>query len=313
MTDPTEDPGLLADGTYSVAPPAEDAPDDGAFTPVVELERVCLRCGYDLRGLDARSVCPECGMPVVNSLRGRYLRYSDPAFLTMLSVGSRLVVAAFVLLLIGWAWAVVTRAVGVFWLGPVSLASAALGLGASLCGLAGWWLISAPDPALRGHDPADRTRSVLRVSLTVMAAAVMLRHFGGMIPVAAGGMFSNIARTGFLLGTLAGLIKFFAAMSYLARLARRIPDEDLAKAPPMLRNALIVIVLASIGLMVIVEMSSGSGPGGTIGPYVVFLICSVGLLVWSLLYVAMLRLFGRELDAARRAATHNWVGTSRPV
>jgi len=311
MPDPTPDPDLLADGTYAVEPVAE--PGGGTdFTPVVELERVCLRCGYDLRGLAAAGLCPECGAPVINSLRGRHLRYSDPAFLTMLSIGARLVLAAFVLLVIGWAWAVVTRAIGVFWVGSVSLASAALGLGASICGLAGWWLISSPDPALRGHDPADRSRSVLRASLIVAAAGMMLSHFGGMIPVTAGGMFANLTRAGFLLGTLAGLVKFFAAMSYLARLAQRIPDEDLAMSPRFLRNVLVVIVLASIALMVLVVTSSGFGPGGMIGSYVVILATGVALLVWSLLYIAMLRLFGREIDEARRVAARIEEGALRP-
>jgi hypothetical protein len=33
----------------------------------------CLGCGYALRALPVNSRCPECALPVINSLRGEYL------------------------------------------------------------------------------------------------------------------------------------------------------------------------------------------------------------------------------------------------
>jgi hypothetical protein len=57
----------------------------------VPSDPLCLRCGYNLRGLDAEKVCPECGLGVARSLdpqsefhRGR------PIWLNKLAAGARL-------------------------------------------------------------------------------------------------------------------------------------------------------------------------------------------------------------------------------
>jgi hypothetical protein len=51
----------------------------------------CAKCGYVLRGLDAARQCPECGMPIAESLRGRLLRFADRAWLIRICRGLRMV------------------------------------------------------------------------------------------------------------------------------------------------------------------------------------------------------------------------------
>ncbi len=47
----------------------------------------CVRCGYNLRGLEPRASCPECDEAVARALRGELLRFADPAWVTSLSAG----------------------------------------------------------------------------------------------------------------------------------------------------------------------------------------------------------------------------------
>jgi predicted RNA-binding Zn-ribbon protein involved in translation (DUF1610 family) len=52
-----------------------DPPSSGATTHVaattIRHTLPCTTCGYDLEGLEARGVCPECGTPIVESLTAR--------------------------------------------------------------------------------------------------------------------------------------------------------------------------------------------------------------------------------------------------
>jgi hypothetical protein len=57
----------------------------------VPSDPLCLRCGYNLRGLDAEKVCPECGLGVARSLdpRSEFHR-GRPIWLNRLAAGARL-------------------------------------------------------------------------------------------------------------------------------------------------------------------------------------------------------------------------------
>ena len=41
-------------------------------------DRTCIKCAYNLRGLDPAGRCPECGTAVGRSILGDFLRYCDP-------------------------------------------------------------------------------------------------------------------------------------------------------------------------------------------------------------------------------------------
>jgi len=64
------------------------------YNGVVVSDPLCLRCGYDLRGLGADKVCPECGLGVERSLDPRSeIHRGRPIWLKKLSAGSRLLLA----------------------------------------------------------------------------------------------------------------------------------------------------------------------------------------------------------------------------
>ena len=54
----------------------------------------CLNCGYNLRTLLTTGLCPECGQPVMPSLRGDLLRFAPPRWVRGLARGTLLILIA---------------------------------------------------------------------------------------------------------------------------------------------------------------------------------------------------------------------------
>lgn len=57
----------------------------------------CLRCGYALKGLEKKSVCPECGLPILRSIEGFSLKFSDAGWLRSVLFGTTVAIIASVL------------------------------------------------------------------------------------------------------------------------------------------------------------------------------------------------------------------------
>ncbi|MBK8268183.1 MAG: hypothetical protein IPK83_07695 [Planctomycetes bacterium] len=88
----------------SVAPEAAPIPPV-AVQPlqVVEDDRMCVRCGYNLRTLLLDSNCPECAAPVSNSFLSDELEFSHPEWVNWLARGvgmGCIGVALFILLMV---------------------------------------------------------------------------------------------------------------------------------------------------------------------------------------------------------------------
>jgi hypothetical protein len=203
------------------APPAADIP--------------CSRCGYNLAGLDPGGVCPECGAPIAESLAGRLLRFSAPEYVDSLYRGATLIMTVILVQVVSTAMitgAALALAQGVIGPGPARTLTGLgqlTGFGLSVALWGGWWMCSAPDPAVRpGTDRGDKPRQWVR--LAVAASAVMslistVAQFAGA-PTPAGIGAVAIAGTVLLglLGLAVAAVKFFASMKYLSWLGPRLPD-----------------------------------------------------------------------------------------
>jgi len=62
------DSSEIPDGIYDVLPPVERSPVEiWTPPPVIDRERICPACGYDMRGIDSPR-CPECGNEYLESV-----------------------------------------------------------------------------------------------------------------------------------------------------------------------------------------------------------------------------------------------------
>src|SRR5688500_2376980 len=145
---------LASDVASNAAPPSATKPDS--------LETVhCMRCGYLLRGLDPAGVCPECGVPIVDTIddllrQARRQPRPWPQHPPLHELGAaRLVVAAAGVALLALAflgvWPYAEMLAARQWCGPsVDPDHRLVALGFSFC--LGAWLLAAvgrPHPQLR--------------------------------------------------------------------------------------------------------------------------------------------------------------------
>ncbi len=235
------------------APPAmtEEAPP-----LVVADERPCLTCGYSIVGMGTDGVCPECGTPIIRSIRGNLLRYASRDHLRTLVRGAALVEAAMILSIVAsflttgatlaYRWASAAYA-NVPSLGrTLEVLPSLADLGGSLLTIWGWWMLSTPDPGLAGTDLDARSRRWLRIFIIAMLAksvgevlipflpasmnprTVMVTNSGNLTALLASPLLWAMLLIGlFSLATTIG--KFVSSMLYLRSLARRLPDMTMAK------------------------------------------------------------------------------------
>lgn len=224
---------------------------------VVTGKQLCNGCGYALVGLPVDGVCPECGRSVAASLAGDDLRFAPPEYLRSLERGARWVQWSLVLKVLtfiaGIGVGIALMAVGIpgqMWISTV--VKGGLGLGAAAVSALGWWWLSAPDPSRRSGDKGERPRRLVRVTLVLVVVGSLASSAGevvqsvmGPTPImvpGGGGAGAPATATAMgvgvvglalgavaLVGNLAWIVQYFAAMTYLAWLTPRIPDEQAAR------------------------------------------------------------------------------------
>ena len=223
-------------------------------TGTIRTDVACRRCGYNLRGLDHTSRCPECGTAIGLSCYGDLLRFADPNWVETLARGARFILWGILCAILAGILSVVLAAV----MGPhpsiyiVSLAG-------SLVGLYGAWLITEPDPSGIGEDKSVTDRKIVRFALLVGLLAQVFYFIGESVSLPPG-LWLLLAGATVLVG-LIGIIGEFAKLTYFRKLALRIPDQALAKRANSLRwimaISLGIIIIAGSGLALFAKMGTG--------------------------------------------------------
>lgn len=212
-----------------------DAPLDPSSTAATDNAMVvddanCSRCGYNLIGLPANGVCPECGQPVVDSLKGFQLEYASREYIEKIRSGHSFILNG---ILIQIVFSILSFVVSIaFGVGSPGATGVPLLLqaGAIACAtviLMGYLKATELDPGFVRSDKPMGARRVVRVAATAQVAiAVILLP----LPLLAGMSLSptlvQVATFGFgLLNMAAWAAQFFAMMLYTRWLASRIPDN----------------------------------------------------------------------------------------
>lgn len=202
--------------------------------------RACRRCGYNIAGLDAAGVCPECGFEIERSLASDELKNSSPEYLASLHRGVVIILSAIIVMIlitfasIGVGIALAVGGAGAGGAPPqwFNVVNQGLSLLMSLALAYGWWLFSSPDPSYTGRLDGSTARKIVRIALCVaigmglVAFALQLAPLSGPSPVLLVGVG--------LLSIVVFAVRFFAEMLYLQWLTPRIPDWDAYKRARLL-------------------------------------------------------------------------------
>ncbi|MHC4447354.1 MAG: hypothetical protein ACYSXF_06195 [Planctomycetota bacterium] len=221
---------------------------------------LCVKCGYDLSGLDPGGSCPECGAPVAGALRGDLLAAADPWWLSKVHRGLVLITIGCALFLIMIPTTLVLdEAYGDFldqypivWDlleivgGPVAVAVF----------LAGVIWVTTTDPRLSLSEQPTGLRRLTRGAAVAALILVALKAVFNATGVTLTGALEVIS---LVKGVVAFVCLAFTPIGvtyYLARLAERIPDPTRARRMRVTaRNAVIVFTLTIIYVVIAEETS----------------------------------------------------------
>lgn len=207
-------------------------------SPIVNDQSTCYKCSYALRGLSLNAVCPECGAPVSESMRGILLQYSSPEYIASLRTGHSFVLNGILLLivvsLLTGVGAAVAGAMGAN-INTASTIGAGLNVVTSAIVFFGYLKITEPDPRFAGTGDPTQARSLVRImaiiSIVLGVASFFLQALsmgGGIAVGGAGGMaasvFGILLFVAMGLGIVAFAVQFFAMMTYMKWLGTRVPD-----------------------------------------------------------------------------------------
>lgn len=228
MTTPPSTAGAPA----TPEPPVQTtAPGDGS---ILNADRSCFRCSYNLRGLPIAGVCPECGTPVQDSLRGILLQFASAEYLSTIHSGLSLILNGILLMVL---LSVVSIFIGINASGVAGgdpgLVLAGLQIIPSVMMLLGYWKYTEPDPGFAGTELPAAARKVMRVTVVIQAAttaAGFLLSFATIVFLAGGAATSGASAVLLVVGIVnitgigAFVVQFFATMRYTRWMASRVPD-----------------------------------------------------------------------------------------
>ncbi|MCG3124141.1 MAG: hypothetical protein GIKADHBN_02584 [Phycisphaerales bacterium] len=223
--------------------PAESPPT----AALVEGDRACVKCSYNLRGLRVDGRCPECGHAVADSLRGTLLEFAAPEYVARVNSGLSLVLTAILLMIISTVLTFLGEFAGssTGYRAEIALVTSLFALGVSAMGLVGYLRYSTPDPGFIGTERPDASRKVLRTAVIIQASISMLLVVWQSIGMAGmpAGPSASMAVALLLqgVGTVAWLVQFVSVMNYTNWIARRVPDHYIMKRTRLYRWLLPVL------------------------------------------------------------------------
>ena len=324
-TEPTA-PSPIAPPTVPVPPPLPTA--GRREVEYDEAGRIaedipCRRCGYNLRGLDPRSACPECSTAVGRSIHGDLLQFCDPSWLERVARGLRLIIIG-ILADIGFG-IVSVGVIAAFTTPNVAprVAAAAISAGISLIMVLGVWLLTTPDPGQPPGEPSLSARRLARWCMTAQVAGAPLQMIGNVgwgNPMTALTLSLAITMAAAMALGIVVLVGNAAGLIYLRKLALRIPGPSLARQTAIgmwgyvSSGALGTVVGIAYMLMMPRWMAPGGAPGiGGVGvAFAALGGCVVGLgsLVFGIWILVLLFLYGGALGRTAAQARATWARAS---
>jgi uncharacterized membrane protein len=284
----------------------------GALPPpqTVVTDTPCRKCGYNLRGLSTAGRCPECGTPVGYSFHGDLLQFCDPNWVETLYKGAQAFVIGVVVIVLG------TIVVGLMGAATGSAAAAALLVGLVVLvgwGLTvlGWWRMTEPDPSGLGEDQYGTSRKIIRVALIVGIVQQILNMLGKVVGPESGLMIGIQLLA--LVAGIVGVVGFFAQLTYLKKLALRIPDPVLSNRANFLTYALpisygLIILAGGFMALTVRNAQAGSGAaGGALAGFGCFMaIVGIAVIVFAIMYLFLVEKMGKRFKEQAQIARASW-------
>jgi hypothetical protein len=293
----------------------------------------CRSCGYALRGLPVSGNCPECGTAVGKSIYGDLLQFSDPKWVERIALGVNILAIAFIVSIVGGVLVgVVTVAIAMAMGGNPIVFIIALMIFMLLAGAAniiGYWLATTRDPGKDESANPFSARAIARWAIVISSVA-------GLAAVPLDPSISAMTGAGFIgdptlhaalsiVGILAsqglGALGLVAMLVYAGQLARRLPDERLARSTRIVTWGYGLCSAVMVGGTVIATIaeSAPGGAGGMAGgnPSTLAMVGGIAMalggipgMVFGIWALVLLFMFRSRLRKAAEQARLSWARTA---
>jgi MFS family permease len=276
------------------------------------MDIACRKCGYNLRGLSTDGRCPECGTPVGYSFHGDLLRFCDPNWVETLHKGAKSFIIGVVVIILG---SIIVGMMGAATgsSAVVVLLSLVVIVGWGLTVL-GWWRMTEPDPSGLGEDQYGTSRKIIRFALIVGIVQQVLNLLTRMLgPDSAAGIGLQVLAA---VAGIIGVVGFFAQLTYLKKLALRLPDQPLSNRANFLLYALpisygLVIVAGGLMALTVRNAQPGTGAGGALASFGCFMaIVGIAVIVFAIMYLFLVEKMGKRFKQEADAARATWAATA---
>ncbi len=222
--------------------------------------KLCIRCAYSLVGLPLEGKCPECGLPVQDSLRGILLRFASLRYREGIAFGSSLFRSALVLdgvLVIATVVWLVPGLGSILNFDHQQIVWALVRLIAAVLAAVGCLALTTRDPGLAMRESRWCARRVLRVAAVALLATEVL-IFAQSLLLLSGmmmdvfntnpGLYFAIAYGTNALFAVSTIVVLAASLRYIGWLFERVPDQ--ARQMASRRLAWVLPVVLVIGAIV---------------------------------------------------------------
>jgi MFS family permease len=271
----------------------------------------CRKCGYNLRGLNTNGRCPECGTAVGYSLQGDLLRFCDPNWVDTLYRGTRLFIWGIVVIFVSaLSVGFLANALGG---GAVLILFAVAALAGWILVTVGWWLMTEPDPSGLGEEEYGTARKIIRVALIVGVAQNLLEMLTNFVAVNESLMIGLRILIG--IAGLVAAVGIFAQLSYLKKIALRIPDPKLSGRANFLMYAFGISYGLLILMGIVIALAAGGRTVNAAGGGAAGIACFAGLiglaaLVFAIMYLLLVERMGKRFKEQAQAARTTWAATA---
>jgi hypothetical protein len=293
---------ILLESRNSRADKMDQAGLEPSYSPArtsIAVDIPCCKCGYDLRGLETGSRCPECGTAVSTSLRGDSLFYGDPVWVNRLARGAKLINAGLAVGILGFVLGVVIA----FTIGrTVVPPDTIVAIISDLLLAAGSWLFTTRDPGGVGEDWYGPARKITRIMPLIGIIIASAAQFTVAVTSVSVGQSVSLKVQG--LQWLIFLCGIVAQLQYIEKLTLRIPAFEISALAKFLKKALSTSVVALLCMKLVV------GDRRNVGTVIVCVNVAFTLLliVSIVLYFGLLWRLSKQLKLCAAYANINWPG-----
>lgn len=226
-----------------------------------------------------------------------YLRHADYAWLSTVARGAIVMLASVgVGIACGVAAALIKRTAD-----PLTVAL--LGSVGPVMTIVGAWMLTEPDPSGRGEQDYGIARKTSRVALCI----AMFVRFISLLPSIAemSPQATIIVGVITIVGGLVSMSGQFAQLTYMRKLAMRIPNESLSGFIRVLRTVFGWAVPALVILAMLVAMVFYSRSGGiAMALALAAIVIGLSILAWGLGYLFMLGWFAQQVSVQAKLAAN---------